>query len=805
MTSMPESAPGIHSRAREIVAGLSDDEKVRLLSGLDMWHLEPVGDAGIPAVRMADGPHGLRREVEGEDTPGLGPSTPATCFPTSATLACSWDTELVEEVGRALGSEARAQGVGVVLGPGLNLKRHPCCGRNFEYYSEDPLLAGTMAAALVRGIQSAGVGACLKHFAVNNQETHRMTVDAIVDERTLRELYLYGFEIAVRESAPWAVMCAYNRINGVYCSDNAHLLTGVLRDEWGFEGLVMSDWGATNDRVAGVAAGLDLEMPSSNGASDKLVLDAVASGSLPRSALDTAATRVVELALRAMQAGQAEGIALDPDSHHELARRAAAESTVLLTNDGILPLAPSGRIAVIGAFAEAPRFQGTGSSRVTPTAVDAALSALRERIEESASLTYARGYDAHSGESDDAMTASAVRTAEVADVVVLFAGLPETHESEGIDREHMRLPAGHERLIEAVCAANPRTVVVLSNGAPVELSWAESPAAIVETYLGGQASGSAIVDVLIGDRDPGGRLAETFPVLQGDVLADAHFPGVARQVEYREGLYVGYRYFTTADVAVRFPFGHGLSYTTFEFGRPRLSAERIAVGDVVEVRVRVANTGDRSGSTVVQIYVRDVEATVDRPMMELAGFAKVHLDAGESTDVAVVLDRNAFAFFDVGSHKWQVEGGEFEVLVGESVAGTRGTTTLFIDSDFTPAADTRPRAHSARNREFSVMLGRPVPFPEPRLPFTRTSAVEDLEQTRLGRRVLSRLLSTASRRTAGAHDRATEALLERVVLEMPLRNLVTMSGGALSWRTLDALIDALNGRYGSALRRLMSR
>jgi beta-glucosidase len=567
----------------------------------------------------------------------------------------------------------------------------------------------------------------------------------------------------------------------------------------------VSDWGATNDRVAGIAAGLDLEMPSSRGASDTLIRAAIADGSLTEGGLDAAATRVVELALQALPALRDDDASFDASAHHELARRAAAESTVLLTNDGILPLEPTGRIAVIGAFAEAPRYQGVGSSRVTPTSVDTPLGALRERIEESASLTYARGYEVQTGDSDDAMIDSAVRTAAASDVVVLFAGLPETDESEGIDREHMRLPAGQQQLIEAVCTANLRTVVVLSNGAPVEMAWAEMPAAIIEGYLGGQAGGCAIVDVLFGDQDPGGRLAETFPVLQADVLADAHFPGVARQVEYREGLYVGYRYFTTADVPVRFPFGHGLSYTSFEFGPPGLSAERFAVGDEVEVRVPVTNTGRRRGSTVVQAYVRDVEASVDRPVVELRGFVKVRLEPGESTEVLVALDRNAFAFFDVDSAGWQVEGGEFEVLVGESVADIRGRVSLWVDSDFTPAADTRPRARSARNRDFSAMLGRPVPAPEPLLPFTRTSAVEDLRQTRLGRRVLSRLLATAQRRTPGSHDPATAEFVERGLLEMPLRSLVTMSGGALSWRTLDALVDALNGRYGLALRRMLSR
>lgn len=801
---MPEM--DVAARAREIVAGLSLDEKVRLVSGEDMWHLQPVARAGIPAVRMADGPHGLRKEVDiAVDEPGLSPSVPATCLPPAATIACSWDVELAEAVGRAVGTEARVQGVSVVLGPGLNLKRHPCCGRNFEYFSEDPLLSGRMAAALVRGIQSAGVGACLKHFAVNNQETHRMTVDTIVDERTLRELYLTGFEIAVRYSAPWAVMCAYNRVNGVYCSDNRHLLTDILREEWGFDGLVMSDWGATNDRVAAIAAGLNLEMPSSAGAYDIAIRDAVANGSLAETLLDAAAGRVVELALRALPALQGGEVSFDPADHHELARRAAAGSTVLLTNDGILPLEPTGRTAVIGSFAESPRYQGAGSSRVTPTHLDTPLGALRERIEASASLIYVRGYDEQTGDADDALIESAVCAATAADVALLFVGLPGICESEGFDREHLRLPAGHERLIEAVCAENPRTVVVLSNGAPVEMAWAHLPAAILEGYLGGQAGGLAIVDVLFGDEDPGGRLAETFPVRQTDVPADANFPGTPRQVEYREGLYVGYRYFQTAPAPVRFPFGHGLSYTTFEYGQPRLSADWIADGDVVEVRVPVTNTGGRSGSTVVQVYVRDVASTMHRPALELGGFAKVRLAPGETIDACVTLDRRAFAFYDVGSAGWQIERGEFEILIGASVADIRGRATLRVESSFAATPAARPRAYVADDIAFETMLGHPAPRPEPTRPFSRTSTVDDLGATPLGRLIRPRLLASARRRAAGMDDPLTRALVERAVLEMPLRNLVTMSGRKFSWSTVDALIDALNGRYGSSLRRLLSR
>lgn len=795
------------ARAREIVARLSTWEKVRLLSGRDMWHLEPVPGSDAPAVRMADGPHGLRREIDRDgEGPGIRPSVPATCFPTAAALACSWDPGLAQELGRALGTEARAQGVGVVLAPGLNLKRHPCCGRNFEYFSEDPVLSGTMAAAVVRGIQSTGVGACVKHFAANNQETDRMVLDTIVDERTLRELYLSGFEIAVRESAPLAVMCAYNKINGVYCSDDPHMLTTILRDEWDFGGVVMSDWGATNDRVAAVAAGLDLEMPSSAGASDSLLREAIADGALPESALNAAAERVIGLALKTLPAVSGDDVTFDAQEHHTLVRRIAAECTVLLTNDGILPLEPTGRIGVIGAFAESPCYQGAGSSRVKPTMLDTAIGSMRERVEESTSLTYARGYDAETGASDDSLIDSALRTAGDADVVVLFVGLPPAYESEGADREHMRLPAGQERLIEAVCAQNPRTVVVLSGGAPVEMEWADLPAAVVDGYLGGQAGGSAIVDVLFGDSEPGGRLAETFPVRQADVLADANFPGTDRQVEYREGLYVGYRHFCTAGTRVRFPFGHGLSYTSFEYGEPRLSAQRIEAGEETTVTVPVTNTGERPGSTVVQAYVAPPPTGhVDRPALGLAGFAKVWLEPGESTEAAVVLPARAFEHYDMASASWQTEGGEYEVLVGASVADIRGRAMLTVDSDFTPPAEARPRARVASDAEFTAMLGRAIPTPIPPVPYTRTSMVSDLGARRLGRRLQRRLLAEAQQHAASVADPTMKALIESAVLQTPLRNLVTMSNGAFSWKRLDALIDALNGHYLSALRRLLSR
>ena len=779
------------ARAAAILERLSIEEKVALLCGRDMWNLGGVAD--VPRIWVADGPHGLRKQSGSPEVIGLGDSAPATCFPPAATLACSWDPGLAEEVGRAIGVEARASGVSVVLGPGLNLKRHPCCGRNFEYYSEDPLLSGRMAGGLVRGLQSAGVGGCLKHFAANNQEANRMVTDAVVDERSLRELYLAGFEVAIAESAPWTVMCAYNRINGVYCSENRWLLTKVLREEWGFGGLVMSDWGAVNDRVAGVTAGLDLEMPGGNEANAARVRTALADGRLAQTDVDAAALRVVELALRAAATLDSDA-SCDADAHHALARRAAAESAVLLANDGILPLEACERIAVLGSFAESPRYQGAGSSEISPTRLDNALEALRERLEGGTVIDYVRVYDPVTGELEPGGLAAAADAAATADVALVFVGLPPTYEAEGFDREHIRLPECHDRLVEEACASSPRVVVVLSGGSPVELPWAGRPAAILHTSLGGQAGGSAVVDVLLGDVAPGGRLAETYPLTLADVPADANFPGAPRQVEYREGLYVGYRYFTSAKRETRFCFGHGLTYTTFAYGDPHLSSARIRAGEGVEVTVPVANTGPRAGSAVVQVYLHAVEPTVHRPARELAGFAKVMLGPGETRNVVITLASRAFAFFDVVSGTWQTEGGAFEVLVGASVEDIVGTTSLRVDSGFVPALSPVPKGYIADEGRFAGLLGHPLPVPERTLPYTRNSTIGDLRQTALGRLVRTALM-TAMRRTMqgdAASDPVRATMLERIVSELPLRQLVMASGGRLSWRTLDGLIAVLN-------------
>lgn len=779
-----------HEDAAAIVAGLDLATKVRLLSGRGFWVLEPVPEAGLDGIVVSDGPHGLRCQAGAGDHLGLAAARPATCFPTAATLGSTWDTELAREVGAALGAEARWQGVSVVLGPGLNIKRHPAGGRNFEYYSEDPLLSGRLAAAKVIGIQSQGVGASTKHFAVNNQESHRLVVDAQVDERTLRELYLAGFETVVTEARPWTVMSSYNRINGTYASDHRELLTGILRDEWGFDGLVMSDWGGTNDRVAGVRAGLDLEMPGSEGAFDAEVLAAVAEGRLAESDVDRCAVRVVQL----LQRGQQRGARPEADvgAHHSLARRAAAAGTVLLTNDdGVLPLRSSGRIAVVGAFAAEPRYQGAGSSQVSAIRVECALDVLRERVGDDGTITYAPGYDARTGVATSEQVAEAVAAAAGADVVVCFAGLPAAAESEGFDRPSLDMPAGHLRLIEALAAQPVPVVVVLSNGGVVHLPWAGRVDAVVETWLGGEAGGAAVVDVLFGDAEPGGRLAESIPHHVTQVPADADFPGLPRQVCYREGLYVGYRFHDSARVPAQFPFGHGLSYTTFEWTDVEVTGQ----GSDLTVGVTVSNTGDRAGSDVVQVYVRDVESTVARPDKELKGFAKVHLGPGERERVEVRLDRRSFAVWDVDAHAWLVEAGAFEIVVARSSTDVVDTATVHVDSDDRLGEDRRPHARTATDEEFAAMLRRPVPPPDPVRPFHRNSTGEDLATTAIGRVLTAIVEREGLRRSAQEFpdpDDATVAMVRAALREGPLRSLATMSGGTVRLSHVDGLVRLLN-------------
>ena len=672
------------------ISNLTLEEKAALTSGLDFWRLKAIERLGIPSIMVTDGPHGLRKQAGESDHLGLNASVPATCFPPAVGLGASWDPALAARVGEAIGREAAIEDVAVVLGPGVNIKRSVLCGRNFEYFSEDPIHAATMGSGIVRGIQSQGVGTSLKHFAANNQEADRMRVSSDVDPRPLREIYLRAFQGVVEDEQPWTVMCSYNRINGVYASEDPWLLTEVLREEWGFEGLVMSDWGASNVRTEGIKAGMDLEMPSSNGLTDRQLVAAVKSGELDEADLDRSAERVLNLIRRANERAAASG-PLDVDAHHALAREAAARSIVLLKNEGgILPLKPAQKVAVIGEFAEKPRFQGGGSSHITPTRVDVALDKIREIAGE---VAYAPGYvlpEAPEGigmnggkapkqpeEVLAKLREEAVAAAQGAEIALVFIGLPDEDESEGFDREHIDLPAEHLALVDAVAAVNPNTVVVLSNGGVVALPFADRVPAIVESWLLGQAGGSGLADVLYGAVNPSGRLAESFPYRLEDTAAFTSFPGEGQHVRYGEGIYVGYRWYDARKMDIAFPFGYGLSYTSFAYGEASASW----TDEGIAITVDVTNTGTVAGREVVQAYVSVPGSAVDRAPRELKAFESVEIQPGETVTVSLLAKRRDLRYWEERVSSWILESGDYVVEVGSSSRDIHAAATVSVEGD----------------------------------------------------------------------------------------------------------------------------
>ncbi|HEX3678745.1 MAG TPA: glycoside hydrolase family 3 C-terminal domain-containing protein [Galbitalea sp.] len=671
---MTTSALPRDTTTAETIASLTLEQKASLASGADLWTTKAV--PGVPSIMMTDGPHGVRKEQGGSDHLGLSNSVPATSFPPAVALASNWDVELIEKVGVALGEESIAEQVGVLLGPGINIKRSPLGGRNFEYFSEDPIVSGILGSALVRGIQSQGVGASLKHFAANNQETDRMRVSSDVDQRPLREIYLRGFQRVATTAQPWTVMCSYNRINGTHASEDPWLLTSVLRDEWGFEGLVVSDWGAVVDRVKGIAAGLDLEMPSSNGLRDAQIVAAVKAGALDEKIVDRAAGRVIDL-VRKTQAAASRTATYDVDAHHALAREVAGRSIVLLKNDdGLLPLATTGSIAVIGEFARTPRYQGGGSSHVNPTRLDVPLDEIRALVGDAA-VSFAAGFGLDGTTNSKALLDEAVAAASAAQTVVLFLGLMAPQESEGFDRENLDLPANQLAVLDAVLAANRNVVVVLSHGGVVDLTPLTRVPAIVEGWLLGQAGGGAIADVLLGAVNPSGHLTETIPLRLEDTPAFLNFPGENSQVRYGEGLFVGYRYYDARKMSVAYPFGHGLSYTTFDYSALTATSD----ADGLQVRVTVTNSGGRAGREVVQVYTSLPESGVVRAPRELKAFANIHLDAGESREVMLDIRREDLAYYETRISGWVVEGGNYAVEVGASSRDIRVDTSVTIDGD----------------------------------------------------------------------------------------------------------------------------
>ncbi len=745
------------------IGAMSAQEKVSLLSGMDFWCTKAVQRLGIEPYMMTDGPHGMRKQAGSSAESGFTANVPASCFPTGAGLAATWNPKLVERMGAAMGAEARAENVGILLGPAVNIKRSPLCGRNFEYYSEDPLVAGKIAAAHIRGIQSQGVGTSIKHFAVNNQEFFRMVVDAIVDERTLREIYLRAFEIAIKEAAPWTVMCAYNRVNGVYCSENPHLLTEILRDEWRFDGVLVTDWIACNDRVAGLVAGQDLEMPGNGGVNDRRVLDALESGRLDERFVDRALERLLLLYNRVKAAADDKRPVIDFDAHHDLTRSVAAESVVLLKNEGLLPLAKDTKITLVGAFAQKPRYQGGGSSHINPTRMDTLHEMLSERFDH---VRYAMGYDLAGDIPDQKLIDEACTMSAGADVVVVCAGLIDTYESEGFDRSHMRMPQSHTALIEALCGVHKRVVVVLSNGSPVEMPWIQGSGAVVEAYLAGQGGAHAIAAILAGEINPSGKLAESFPLRLEDTPCYLHFPGTPERVEYREGVFVGYRHYDSVQAEVLFPFGHGLSYTSFDYSDLMLKVNETPSGPEVEVTLSLRNSGQREGRETVQLYVRECAPPVPRPWQELKAFDKIELYPGETKALSFSLDSRAFAWYDATSGDWRLSGGDYEIRVGASSRDIRLVASLQLAAF--PAQTSRS--------------------------WGPTDTLYEIRKYPQHRSLADKILDKYIEIFAGsAEPGSPEALMfEAMFREMPLRGLAQF-GGIEGAAMLESILAQLNG------------
>ena len=734
---------------KKIVSQMTLEEKAGMCSGLDFWHLKHVERLGIPEVMVSDGPHGLRKQDDKGDHLGMNDSIKAVCFPPAALSACSFDRKLVEEMGKTIGKEAQANDVSIVLGPAVNIKRSPLCGRNFEYYSEDPYLAGEIAAAFINGVQSQHVGTSIKHFAANNQEYHRMSNSSEADERTLREIYFPAFETAVKKAQPYTFMCSYNQINGTFASENKWLLTDVLRGDWGFKGYVMSDWGAVNDRVKGLEAGLELEMPSSNGVNDALIVQAVKDGSLKEDILDQAVERILRIIFEYADNRAPQEFTMEKD--HEEARHIAEESMVLLKNDEqILPLKASEKVAFIGGFAKKPRFQGGGSSHINCFKITNALNS----VPSDAQVTYAEGFPADKDLYDDALAAEAIKTAAAADKVVIFAGLPDSFESEGYDRSHMRLPECQNRLIAEILKVQPNTVIVLHNGSPVEMPWLNDIKGLLEAYLGGQAGGTAVANILYGKVNPSGKLAETIPLKLSDNPSYLNFGG-GEKVEYREGVFVGYRYYDTKEMDVAYPFGYGLSYTTFACSDLKISNENPTDKDTITVSVDVTNTGNMAGKEVVQLYVKDCTSSTIRPEKELKGFEKVFLNPGETKTVTMELDKRSFAWYNTELHDWFAASGEYKLLVGTS------SRDIHLEG----------RIHLNSSQELPMHVHMNTTLGELfRNPKTSETAKE------LIAKYISAMNVGEESSSEAASEAITEEMTEAMTDSMPLRALVSFGG-----------------------------
>lgn len=786
--------------SKKVVDAMTLEEKIKMISGKDFWHLSDLPRFGIPAIMLTDGPHGLRKQAVSDDHLGIGKSVPAVSFPTAVNLASSWDPELVENVGRALGTHCVHENVSVLLGPGVNIKRSPLCGRNFEYFSEDPLLTGHIAAAWIKGVQSQGAGTSIKHYALNNQETRRMTINVLVDERAMHEIYLAGFKYAVEKVKPHTVMSAYNQVNGQYASENECLIEELLRNRWGFNGIVVSDWGATNDRVDGLNAGLDLEMPGSSGVHTRAIKKALKRGSLSIKTLDQSVLRILELIRESEK--KRSNTRLDLEQQHNLAGKVAAESLVLLKNvQNTLPLNKKTTVAVIGSLAKKLRYQGSGSSRVNPTKLPSILDILKQR---QIFYEFQQGYFLTDDHCNEKMLNEAIQVASKHNTIIVFAGLPEHYESEGFDREHLNLPAAQNRLIEELSRLNKKMVVVLLGGSPVIMPWLNKAAALLNSYLPGQAGAEAIIDVLYGDVNPSGRLAETYPLSLADTPCYTSFACEKHHQPYLESIYVGYRYYDTAKKEVLFPFGYGLGYTTFSYHSLSLSAREITDSNTLDVEVTISNDGKRSGKEVVQLYVSMPESKIFREAKSLRAFKKINLQPGQKETVTFTLDRKDFAYYNPNIADDHVETGTYEILVGSSSRHIHHSASVFVQSteQHIPVPEIyqtlknyhnlSQAGHSFTVEAFKQLYEKPYPEEPDREYVTINTPVYDMQHHFIGRKLYKMIENQARKMNRDNTD--SSVMVNRILKEIPLRSIVYMSQGKLSLAMADGLVDIINGK-----------
>ena len=798
-------------KAEELVALMTTEEKVDLMSGLDTWHTKPVERLGIPSVMFSDGPHGLRKQLDSGDNLGIGESVPAVCFPAAVPMACTFDPDLVYRMGKAMGEECLQEQVSVILGPGINHKRDPRCGRNFEYYSEDPVVSGTLGSAMVRGIQSTGVGASLKHFAANNQEKRRMTIDARIDDRTLREIYLKAFGQVVKESSPMTVMCSYNRLNGEYNSENRELLIAILRDEWEYDGTVISDWGAVHDRSKGIQAGLDLEMPGNQGYNDRKVLKDIREGRLSQDALDRAAEHITAMVLECVEARE-QDFRYDAEEHHALAKECAEKGAVLLKNNGILPGKPEESTAILGELAANPRYQGAGSSKIHPLRIDTPLEAIRTLIPDA---EYAPGYRLKESREDrEALLRDAVEVASHTDRVFLFAGLPESYESEGFDREDLRIPEEQIRLIRETVKVNPKTTVILMGGAPMEMEWEEKVPAILLMYLGGEACGSAVANLLLGKANPGGKLAETWPMKLEDVPSYENYPGNERTVEYREGIWTGYRYYDRARKPVRFAFGHGLSYTSFRYLNMEADGINLSGNEMARITVTVQNTGKLEGEETVFLFSSHRSETVFQPEKELRGFRKIRLKPGETGNVVFTLAAAELAFYNTVIRDWYAEPGKYTLLAGGSSDDLPLSLEMNLNTEKRPVDDLTERAAfyygdlkdmSVPDAQFAALYGKELPAPVTRVtrPYMPEHTLENARHNLFGKILLKYVEHLAAQ--VSQEEAGQEGMMAAAMKEMPLFALSASGEDMFPEHMMNAVLNLLNGHYWKALRCVLKK